>query len=87
MPKARFLKGFYVPCKDDEENRKLVSNLAGRVAANNRKEVMHNRRHTKSPQMDLSLWLPEEDVGLSEDALSFLIETNHNVKCNVSIRS
>ncbi|KAL7541277.1 hypothetical protein ACHAXR_010782, partial [Thalassiosira sp. AJA248-18] len=84
IPKPRFLKGFCVPCEDTNENRQLVSKLAGRVAANKRKEVMHNRNHRKSPQMDLSLWLPEEDVGLSEEALINMVESKHKVKCTVS---
>ena len=84
MPKPRFLKGFYVPCEDTKDKRKLVSEIAGRVAANTRKAVMHNRNHKKSPQMDISLWLPEEDVGLSEDSLSRIVESKHGVKCSVS---
>ena len=84
IPKARFLKGFVVPCEDSTQNRKTVSELAGRMAANKRKAVMHNRNHAKSPQMDLSLWLPEDDVGLNEDALAAMIESKHKVKCSVS---
>jgi len=85
MPKARFLKGFSVPCEDTDENREIVSNLSGRAAANNRKAMMHNRHHTKSPLMDLSIWLPEDDVNLSEDALSNMVESKHDkIKCNVS---
>ena len=53
IPKARFLKGSAVPCEDSAQNRK--TELAGRLAANKRKAVMHNHNHAKSPQMDLSL--------------------------------
>ena len=34
--------------------------------------------------MDISLWLPEEDVGLSEGSLSRIVESKHGVKCSVS---
>jgi len=99
MPKSRFLKGFYVPCEDTEHNRRLVSDMSGRAAANTRKEVMHNRNHKKSPEFDLSLWLPDDDeddddeddgnaaaVELSEDSLSRIVESKHDggVKCSVS---
>ena len=84
LPKLRFLKGFCVPCKDDEVSRLIVSDLAGRVAANHRKEVMHNRYHTKYPHLDLSLWLPEEDVGISEDAISHIVESKNKVECTVA---
>mmetsp|Transcript_15918 Transcript_15918/g.28768 ORF Transcript_15918/g.28768 Transcript_15918/m.28768 type:complete len:170 (+) Transcript_15918:53-562(+) len=98
MPKSRFLKGFYVPCEDTEHNRRLVSEISGRAAANTRKEVMHNRNHKKYPEFDLSLWLPDDDeekeedgnaaaaVELSEDSLSRVVESKHDgaVKCSVS---
>ncbi|KAL3803953.1 hypothetical protein ACHAW5_001730 [Stephanodiscus triporus] len=84
MPKSRFLKGFCVPCKDDNETRQVVTELAGRVAAEKRKEVMHNRFHEKRPQMDISLWLPEAAVGISEDAISQIVKSNNNVECTVT---
>ena len=84
LPKSRFLKGFSVPCEDTEANRRLVSNLSGRAAANDRKAAAHNRNHAKSPQMDVSLWLPEEDDGLSEQALEELVQAEHNVGCTVT---
>jgi hypothetical protein len=84
LPKLRYLKGFCVPCKDDEASRQIVTELAGRVAANHRKEVIHNRYHMKYPRMDLSLWLPEEDVGISEDAISHVIESQNKVECTVA---
>jgi len=68
-PKARFMKGFYVPCEDTNESRDIVSNIAGRAAANKRKELMHNRNHVDAPQMDLSLWLPPEDAEIGEGGL------------------
>ena len=92
-PKARFLKGFYVPCEDNEPNRSLVSKLSGRAAANDRKAAMHNRNHTDVPQFDLSLWLPpkpptkldegrDDRVDLTENALVAVVESNHpNVEC------
>ena len=85
MPKPRFLKGFYVPCKDDIDNRQIVTELAGRVAAISRKEVMHNRYHTKHPHMDLSLWLPDEDVGITENEISKIVKSKNNVECTVAI--
>ena len=85
LPKARYMKGFSVPCKDDTKSREIVTKLSGKIAANNRKEAMHNRNHTKSPQMDISMWLPNEDVGLSEEALTNIIESKHsNVKCTIT---
>ena len=83
LPKSRFLKGFNVPCEDTEANRRLVSNLSGRAAADDRKAAAHNRNHAKSPQMDMSLWLPERDDSLSEQALEELVRTEHNVDCTV----
>ena len=85
MPKPRFLKGFYVPCKDDVDNRQIVTELAGRVAAKSRKEVMHHRYHTKYPQMDLSLWLPEEDVDITKIAISKIVKSKNNVECTVAM--
>jgi hypothetical protein len=79
-PKARFLKGFYVPCEDTTNSRKIVSKIAGRAAANKRKELMHNRNHVNAPQMDLSIWLPPQDteVGdggvLNEQSLTRILE-------------
>mmetsp|Transcript_37196 Transcript_37196/g.78475 ORF Transcript_37196/g.78475 Transcript_37196/m.78475 type:complete len:578 (+) Transcript_37196:236-1969(+) len=84
IPKRRFLKGFSVPCEDTKEKRELVSEISGRVAANIRKAVMHNRNHQKSPQMDISLWLPAEDAGLSEESLRHIVESKHNVLCSIS---
>ena len=65
-PKARFLKGFYVPCEDTTNSRNIVSKIAGRAAANKRKELMHNRNHVNAPQMDLSIWLPPQDTEVGE---------------------
>lgn len=84
LPKPGFLKGFYVPCEDTAEQRALVSKLAGRVAANSRKAVMHNRGHNKNPQLDISFWLPHEHVGLSQGTLCRFVETAHSVNCSVS---
>ena len=84
LPKSRYLKGFHVPCEDIKANRRLVSKLSGRAAADDRKAAAHNRNHAKSPQMDVSLWLPEEDDGLSEQALEELVKTEHNVDCTVT---
>ena len=84
MPKPVFMRGFKVPCKDDSESRQTVSLLAGRAAANSRKELMHNRHHRESPQFDLSLWLPKDLPGISGDALSQIVESKHNVKCSVA---
>ena len=84
MPKPVFMRGFKVPCKDDTESRQIVPKLAGRAAAMSRKELMHNRHHRKSPQFDLSLWLPEDEHGsISGDAISQIVESKHNVKCSV----
>lgn len=51
---------------------------------------MHNRRHNKSPTMDLSLWLPgqhdanDEDL-VTVDAISHIVESKQiGVKCTVS---
>ena len=79
-PKARFMKGFYVPCEDTTDSRNIVSKIAGRAAANKRKELMHNRNHVNAPQMDLSLWLPPQDaeIGdggvLTEESLARILE-------------
>ena len=82
ISKPVFMRGFTIPCKDDIECRRLVSKLAGREAADTRKELMHNRHHEGSPTMDISLWLPKEDVGLSGDALSQIVESKYSVKCS-----
>jgi len=83
ISKPVFMRGFTIPCKDDIECRRLVSKLAGREAADTRKELMHNRHHEKSPTMDISVWLPaDKDVGLSGDALSAIVESKHSVKCS-----
>jgi len=91
-PKARFMKGFYVPCEDTKESRDIVSNIAGRAAANKRKELMHNRNHVDAPQMDLSLWLPPEDAErgdgglLTEESLTRILEMKspEYVTCEVT---
>ncbi|KAL9183327.1 hypothetical protein ACHAXT_005114 [Thalassiosira profunda] len=83
LAQISLLERFHVPCEDTKANRRLVSNLSGRAAADDRKAAAHNRNHAKSPQMDVSLWLPEEDNGLSEQALEELVRTEHNVDCTV----
>ena len=98
-PKARFMKGFYVPCEDSTESRKLVSSISGRTAAIKRKELMHNRNHLNAPQMDLSLWLPSvedfvsskgedkyDEFILTKEALSTILKTisPEYVRCEVS---
>jgi len=83
ISKPVFMRGFTIPCQDDIEHKRLVSKLAGREAAVKRKELMHNRHHDSSPKMDISVWLPDEDVGLSGDALSAIVESKHSVKCSV----
>ena len=91
-PKARFMKGFYVPCEDTKESRDIVSKIAGRAAANKRKELMHNRNHVIAPQMDLSLWLPPDDsdvddrVMLTAESLALILKkaSPENVTCDVS---
>ena len=99
-PKARFMKGFYVPCEDSNESRKLVSSISGRTAAIKRKELMHNRNHLNAPQMDLSLWLPsvedfvsskredkyDDKVLLTKEALSTILKgiSPEYVRCEVS---
>jgi len=82
ISKPVFMRGFTIPCQDDIECRELVSKLAGREAAVKRKELMHNRHHDSSPTMDISVWLPDEDVGLSGDALSQIVESKYSVKCS-----
>ena len=99
-PKARFMKGFYVPCEDSAESRKLVSSISGRTAAMKRKELMHNRNHLNAPRMDLSLWLPsveafvsskgedkyDDEVLLTKEGLSSILKaiSPEYVKCEVS---
>ena len=99
-PKARFMKGFYVPCEDSKESRKLVSSISGRTAAIKRKELMHNRNNSNAPQMDLSLWLSsvedfvsskgegkyDDKVLLTKEALSTILKTisPEYVRCEVS---
>jgi hypothetical protein len=91
-PKARFMKGFYVPCEDTTESRLFVSNIAGRSAANKRKELMHNRNHVNAPQMDLSLWLRPEDAEkgdggvLTKESLTRILEmmSPEHVTCEVN---
>ena len=83
--KSRFLKGFYVPCKDDNESRSIIFAISGRVAAVKRKEIMHNRNHHGIPQLDISLWLPGNGTEISEESIVELILSKHpNVKCSVS---
>ncbi|KAL7471450.1 hypothetical protein ACHAXS_011787 [Conticribra weissflogii] len=79
-PKARFMKGFYVPCEDSLVHLTKIKEISGKAAANNRKKVMHNRKHMENPQFDLSLWLPPQDLEvepsmrmLTEESLSNLI--------------
>lgn len=85
-PRARFMKGFYVPCEDSHDNRAFVAKISGRAEANNRKVIMHNRHHIEMPQFDLSLWLPPGEMNLSKEAISSLVESKYpNIKCNVSI--
>ncbi|KAL7479747.1 hypothetical protein ACHAW6_005471 [Cyclotella cf. meneghiniana] len=84
-PKARFMKGFYVPCKDDHENRSVVSRIAGRLAAVRRKKVMHNRNHNETPQLDISMWLPLDGSNMTEQSLSNAIKSNHpHVQCSIA---
>lgn len=91
-PKARFMKGFYVPCEDTHESRDIISSIAGRAAANKRKELMHNRNHVNAPQMDLSLWLPPEptEIGdggvLTEESLTCILKRKspEYVMCEVT---
>ena len=35
--------------------------------------------------MDLSLWLPEEDVGITEIAISKIVKSKNNVECTVAM--
>ena len=84
-PKAKYLKGFSVPCEDSEPSRALVSQQSGRDAANSRKAMMHNRNHSASPRLNISLWLPEDEDVLSEEALAQLINSRYDgVDCKVS---
>lgn len=84
-PKARYMRGFSVPCKDDDASREIVSKIAGRVAALRRKEVMHNRNHNEAPQLDVSMWLPDDGSDITEQALSKVVRTsNPHVQCSVS---
>jgi len=84
-PKARFMKRFYVPCKDDNESHAIVSQIAGRLAAVRRKEVMHNRYHNETPHLDISLWLPANESIVSEQSMSELIKSAHpHIQCSVS---
>ena len=84
-PKAKYLKGFSVPCEDSESSRALVKQQAGRDAADSRKAMMHNRNHSASPQLNMSLWLPENEDALSEEALADLINSRYDgVACEVS---
>ena len=89
-PKPRYMKGLYIPCQDSLTHRQLITQLSGKEAADTRKKVMHNRSHTKYPQLDVSLWLPNDDedstLGIvSEEALSLLIsEMNHKIQCTVT---
>jgi hypothetical protein len=83
-PKPRYMKGLYIPCQDSLTHRQLITQLSGKEAADTRKKVMHNRSHTKYPQLDVSLWLPNDDI-VSEEALSLLIsEMNHKIQCTVT---
>lgn len=82
--KARFMKGFYVPCKDDNESRSFVSEISGRLAAERRKVVMHNRNHQEMPQLDISLWLPNDGSDITEEEMSQLI-TSKNTEVNCSV--
>lgn len=85
-PKARLMKGFSVPCKDDKESRAIISNISGRIAAERRKEVMHNRNHQDMPQLDLSLWLPDNGSEITEQSLQKVIKRIHpNINSNVKI--
>mmetsp|Transcript_37112 Transcript_37112/g.83571 ORF Transcript_37112/g.83571 Transcript_37112/m.83571 type:complete len:528 (-) Transcript_37112:15-1598(-) len=77
-PNAKYLRGFSVPCEDSETRRALVSRQAGREAADSRKAMMHNRNHSASPRLNMSLWLPENEGALSEEALADLINSRHD---------
>jgi hypothetical protein len=82
--KARFMKGFYVPCQDDHEHRSIVSDIAGRSAAVRRKEVMHNRNHHETPQLDVSMWLPADGSDVTEQSLSDIVTSCHkHIHCRV----
>eukprot|EP00804_Cyclotella_cryptica_P025779 CCRYP_002677-RA/>CCRYP_002677-RA protein AED:0.00 eAED:-0.00 QI:0/-1/0/1/-1/0/1/0/469 len=84
-PKASFMRGFYVPCKDDYENRSVVSSIAGRLAAERRKKVMHNRSHDATPRLDISMWLPQGGSKITEQSLSNAIKSNYpHVQCSVA---
>ena len=83
--RARFMKGFCVPCKDDEAHRQLISDIAGRLAATKRKQVMHNRNHEENPRLDVSMWLPTDGSNIIEHSLSDLIKSKHpDIICSVS---
>jgi len=92
-PKARFMKGFHVPCEDSAAYLTKIKEISGKAAANRRKEVMHNRKHLETPQFDLSVWLPPRDLEvessmrmLTDESLSkLIIQLNTpGVECLVS---
>ena len=81
IPKPRFVKKSYVSREDIKETCQLVSQFTGRATSNNFEAVMHNRNHENSPETDLSLWLPWEDVGLVRRLfLSRIVESKHSMK-------
>ncbi|KAL7504520.1 hypothetical protein ACHAXN_002159 [Cyclotella atomus] len=85
-PKDRFMKGFSVPCKDDKQSRVIISKISGRIAAERRKEVMHNRKHHQMPQLDLSLWLPDDGSEITEQSMQKVIKRTHpNINSNVTM--
>ena len=79
--KEAFMQKFAVPCQDSIAARNVVANLSGRLAATQRREALHRRKHAATSQLDLSLWLDNEELGVDYDwegALSGSIRREEN---------
>jgi len=82
--KTQFLGKFSIPCEDTDKSRADIKTLAGRATANLRKNALHRKNHTNSPEHDISMWLPPSDMQstVSEKALSKLASSfDPTVEC------
>jgi hypothetical protein len=58
--KALFLQKFDVPCDDTADCRATVKSLAGREEAERRQSSLHRKKHADAPELDVSMWLPDD---------------------------
>ena len=60
-----------IPCEDSAAAREVVHSLAGKIAADQRKETRHRRNGVATATLDLSLWLPQSDYDWSHALATF----------------